>query len=377
MSDKKKILIIADFGSIHLYNYAKNVLSNIKGSIYGFNIAGPIEAIRPNFKQFYDEIGIKLYGGIKLKEGKLKYMITVYKELSKLGSFDICHLHFASHYICPSVYLLRKKYGKIILSFWGSDLYRANAIVRSLYHPLIEKSSAVSFITEDMFEYFKKYFNKESIISKCTLLDFGNLFFQDIDDIGSSFNMNRFYDQLQLNCKKITITVGYCWRSQMRQYEAIKRILPVVDKNYMQIAIPAYGIPENEKKKIQELLDPSGISYVIYDYFMGADEVPALRKLTDIFIHPQTSDALSNAMTEHIYAGSVVINGEWLNYKILDDNKVFYIKFKSIEDLPLVLSKTLKNIDNYQLKAQKNKDIVESFTSWKYWAPKWLELYKQ
>lgn len=376
MNSKKRILIIADFGSIHLYNYARNVLCKCQDSIVGFNIAGPVEDIRPNFMQLYKELGISLYGGIKLKDGKLKYMKTAFLELSKLGTFDVCHIHFASHYICPSIFILRKNFKKINISFWGSDLYRANALVRLMYRPLITASSAISFITVDMLEYFKKYFNRESILSKCTLLDFGNLFFQDIDEISTTSNMTPFYERLHLDCNKMTITIGYCWRSQMRQYEAIERIIPVLDKNKIQLAVPAYGMPASEKERLQKLLNPTGIKYAIYDYFMGVDEVPALRMISDIFIHPQTTDALSNAMIEHIYAGSVVLNGEWLNYKIFDDNKVYYIKFKSMEMLSSVLSQVFQDIEEHTLKAQNNRAIVKTFTSWEYWAPKWLELYK-
>ncbi|NYI50814.1 glycosyltransferase family protein [Macellibacteroides fermentans] len=376
MEKKKKILIVGDFSSIHLYNYSKNVLCDCHAEIWGFNIAGPIDSIRPHFLDAYKQLRINIQGGIKLNEGKFVYIKKTYQVLSSMGKFDICHLHFVSHYICPTIYLLRKNYTKISISFWGSDLYRANIIVRSLYRPLIKKSSSISFITKDMLSYFKKYFSKKSILKKCYILDFGNLFFKSIDIIKQSNDIQQYYDVLQLDCKKITITVGYCWRKEMRQYEALELILPVLNKNIVQIAIPAYGISEYEKLKLNDLLSSYDIKYIIYDYFMGEDEIPVLRRLTDIFIHPQTTDALSNAMIEHIYAGSVVLNGKWLNYQILDDNEVHYIKYKALTELPEVIQDTLRDLEMHKYLAEKNCSIVRTFTSWQYWASKWLELYK-
>ena len=376
--DRKKILIVGDFGSIHLYNYAKNVLLAYDAEIHGFNIGGPINDIRKDFLDLYNQLGIRIQGGYRLKDGKVAYMRKAYKVLSQMGKFDICHLHFVSHYISPLVYLNRKKYSSIVLSFWGSDLYRSNSIIRALCRPLLKRCDSISFITQDMQDYFKLYIKDKSILSKCRILDFGNPFLKTIGMMKQTANVNKeeLCSILHLNPDKLTVSVGYVWRREMRQYEALEQILPVMDKDSIQIAVPAYKIPQREKERIESLINQYGIEYRIYENFMGEKEVSALRVLSDIFIHPQTSDALSNAMLEHIYAGSVVLNGAWLNYEILEEHNVFYVKFNDMESLPSVLQKTLQYFPNEKRKADQNQHIVENFISWEHWAPQWLELYK-
>ena len=375
MNNKRKILIVGDFGSIHIYNYAKNVLAFCDADIHGFNIGGPVCSIDSLFMETYNQLGIKIQGGIKLKQGKIAYMRKAYNVLSKMGSYDYCHVHFVSHYICPIIFLLRHKYTVINLSFWGSDLYRVNYIARSLYRPLIYRSKIISFITTDMLNSFKKLYPQKKLQKTFRILDFGNPFLRTIDSFRQSAERESLYDLIHLNSNKKTLTIGYRWLRKMRQYETLTYILPILDKKNIQIAIPAYGIPKEEKERIDSLISSFDIEHQIYDYFMGEQEVSALRCLTDVFIHPQTTDALSNAMLEHIYAGSVVLNGEWLNYSILDENDVYYLKFKSLSELPAVLQKIISNLDTHQERARKNCDIVRSFISWEYWTPKWLELY--
>ena len=164
----------------------------------------------------------------------------------------------------------------------------------------------------------------------------------------------------------------------MRQYETVLALLEG-NKNYLnkiQIVLPVWGIPDDEYEKLDNLINQSGISYKLFRDFMGPDMVVKFRVSTDIFIHTQTTDALSSAMMEHLYAGTVVINGKWLNYGMLDEKGVYYLKVDSIEDVDPLLETVIASLDEYKEKTLINHDILRDFSSWEAYREKWLSLYK-
>lgn len=374
----KKFLIVGDMNSIHNFNYVKNVLlQHHDFKISAFNTSTPSDS-KQKYYNFYVDNGIRIYGNIGIEQGLFYYIIHSISELIKMDSYDICHVMYINHYICPLLALFSFKFRRIVFSYWGSDLLRSNKLKRILCWPLLIKCDRLSFITKDMQKAFASigtWYLKKS--KDAYILDFGNMFFETIDLYKNNISDDDYKD-LQLLKGKITVGIGYCYRTEMRQYETCKLILEsnLIDKNFIQIAIPAYGMPANVKDKFIKMFELYDVNYVIYDYFMEPNEVSKYRVLCDIFIHSQTTDALSSAMLEHLYAGTIVLNGEWLRYDVLDKENVYYRKFGALKDVIPNLLDVLNNIDIEKLKSSRNREKISSFCSWTYWKEKWDNLYE-
>ncbi len=108
---------------------------------------------------------------------------------------------------------------------------------------------------------------------------------------------------------------------------------------------------------------------------MYEEQVSKLRVITDVFINPQVSDALSNAMLESLYTGALVLNGSWLKYSILDESGIVYYKYDSIEALGKALCSIIDCYESKKKETLFNKKKVYEISSWEYLRKKWLQLY--
>ena len=112
--------------------------------------------------------------------------------------------------------------------------------------------------------------------------------------------------------------------------------------------------------------------------FLSDEEWVSYLLMTDIFVHMQKSDAFSSTLAENLLLGHVVLNAEWLDYKDLEVNDVYYIKV-SFEKLSSLIDNILKNMDKYKALAKENRNKIIRLKSLKYtishcWIPYYKEL---
>lgn len=379
----KSILIIANFASIHVYNFVKNTIETDKYKVSGLSM-GTIDSIPEEYKKYYKENGILITEEDTLpSDNNWTKIKKIRHQLYKLGKFDIVHIHYVKHLYTIGLFLLRNQYKKIVLTFWGSDFYRATFITRWSIAPLLRISNKVTFITPNMKDDFcKKSILHRGLGNRVKILDYGNMMFPFIDTAKEAIINNRedCYSRFGLSSKKNVITIGYVGRPQMQQKEAVDALVANVKKQELlntQIVIPAYGMKEETQKYINKKLSDSQINYKIIPDFLGPNDVSLLRSITDIFIHPQTTDAFSSSMQECFYANAVIINGSWLNYKDAEDAGVYFLKFNNFESLPEVLTDVLNNINYYKNKSSINKKIMIDMCSWDRWRQEWRKLYEE
>lgn len=372
-----RILIVADASSVHIYNYAKNVLFPEGYDITILNTASDRE-IGTTFADFYHSCNIKVLNlqGVK---SAFSFIRNTCKTIEKAGFFDVVHCHSVVYIVSIALFLKKEHFGKVVMSYWGSDLYRIGLFQQILNYPLLIKADKITFITEEMKSFF---LNKAKINCylnhKLHICDIADLFYDDIDAIAGQNIKSELKQRFKLDPNKILVTIGYTGRTQMQQIKAIKAIIEgsKMPLDSIQFAFPGYEMSDETYREIDNYMKDKGVKYKIFRGFMETKDIPYFRTATDIFIHPQTTDALSNSFLEHLYAGNIVINATWLSYPSLEKLKVWYEKFNNFEDLSYVFDRCLKNFEQFLLLAQKNKTIIDCNFSWKYWKIKWLSLYK-
>lgn len=367
--------------SIHIYNYVKNVLckEGYDVTIYYYCSEEKL-VLRDEVSAFYDQYEVKLVRGYNPADyGKFsffKYHKKTVRLLKSLGPFDILHELYIWYYISPAIYRVRHLYKKIVLTYFGSDLYRNSFIERIMTVPSLAAADNITLISTDMMDYFKKspsYLRR--YLKKCSIVDLGNMFYDRIAKL--SRNRGFCKSSLGFNPSKTLITIGYVGRPQMRQYETLKTLLSDtrILNLQVQFAVPAYGISEENYNKIQSLVKDTGTKIIVFRDFMDAEKVSSLRAATDIFIHAQTTDALSCAMLEHLFAGSIVVNGSWLQYGTLMDKNVYYKSFDKFASLSEEIIRIIDNIDKEKDLSSHNREIISQISSWDGLRPLWLKQY--
>jgi len=105
-------------------------------------------------------------------------------------------------------------------------------------------------------------------------------------------------------------------------------------------------------------------------------EIALIRKASDVFINVQVTDQFSGSMQEHLFAENVVITGDWLPYKTLDERGVFMRKVSSVDDVGRELLHVAHNLDSLRKNCLINPDIIWELSSWEKNIQSWVGLYE-
>lgn len=376
-----RVLVAGFASSIHVYNYIKNVLSDGNIEVVLYNTTGTIEGVPKRYLDYYSSQTIRIVNGADSKllqcEGSVRYIKESISIIKGLGKFDYLHLKGITNSVSIIFYLTRKQFSKIIITYWGSDLYRMSRIKRLQTLPLLVRANTITFMSEDMKNYYRRLsWPFRRLLKKSRIIDYGSIIYDSIDRYSN--DINNCKAQFGLDSGKIVCSIGYDGRPQMQHLKVIKAIENVIKdrKNELQIVIPAWGIDKSLRQELKNELEEKGIDYKFFDSFMDIEEIARFRLICDIFIHAQTTDALSCSMLEHLYAGSIVINASWLNYSSLNKEQVYYFSFDSFENLGEILNRVLDDIVQEKNNCCLNKEKIARISSWEYLRDEWKNLYK-
>lgn len=377
---RKRLLLVCFPDNIHIYNIVRNVLLYSSMEITMYSMDGPRSCIRKEYLDFYENNGIKVIDGVELKEvGAASYVSYAYKSIKKLGKFDVLHLHFVSHYLAPVLFLLRRNFSRVLLSFWGSDVRRMNSFKRFLITPLVRYSDNIMFVNEDMKAAFLSSFKhlqyKEPAIR---VMGMGFMFTDGIDSLrgSSALQIKKMKEAFGLSSSKKLIVLGYHGRHAMQQVRSLKSIVSLkgFPLNEVQFIVPAVGMGAEDLHELNEIAK-NDLDVKIFDKFIPNNHIAEFRYIADVFVNAQTSDASSGSMIEYLYAGVLVLNGEWLVYSSLDKRGIYHRVFKDFESLPIVLKEIIENFEQEKEKASKNYLIYGNTLSWEFKRPLWLGVY--
>ncbi len=222
---------------------------------------------------------------------------------------------------------------RVISVFIGSDILRCEGkAIQKLNQALLNTKGKVVCECEKTAAGFQDKITK----TKCdAVIPFGNSILAEIDSI---------YPQGIKECKlnigfpteKLSVCIGYNANPAQQHIKVITELkdLPNSVKDKLHIVVPmGYGGNDEYTKIINDLLKKSGFTYSVMTDFLPPDQTAKLRIATDIFINAQTTDALSSSVVECLYAGSVLLNAEWLIYKELSEKGVLYHQFSRFSEI--------------------------------------------
>lgn len=298
---------------------------------------------------------------------------------------DIIHYHFIISRYAFSLKAAKKTNAKIIATIWGSDMYRLNMSFRkaeAMMHKffqmkLFSASDIITVAHQKMLKDFLKVYGKK-YRRKIRLARFGMPTELELIDRA---NPEHFSKKFAIPTNKLIITIGGSADPLKNQHYVLKEItkLPRSFLNRVFLIVPlTYGNSTYVRKVLQDFKGKFD-NILFLTQFLSFEDIAALRKLTNILIYLPTTDAFSATVLESLYAGSVVLTGEWLPYDLLDEIGVFYIKLKELAPgkLQEFLIDVITKFKEYHEKATDNREKIWRIASWEANIKNWLDIYKE
>lgn len=264
-----------------------------------------------------------------------------------------------------------EKQKEYLISFWGSDALRAKeedfrmdkkSLDGAKYIKLNNQIAEIitNFYTERYgVDYSPKYRGAiDGVINgnkDIFILD--ALTESDINDSEPLFKGD--------NTSKFLVTIGYNGSPRQNHLRTIEVLygLPKELKNKIHLVLPmTYGTPTGYMKKVKDAVSNSGMTYTILDKFLLNKEICVLRKITDVFITLQDTDAFAGSVRSHVYCQNVCLIGDWLDYPMAG-NGVYYENV-NWRNLLNTFTRVLNDYDAHKAKCLPNKERMLPFMTW-------------
>lgn len=300
-----------------------------------------------------------------------KYLILKYNYLK--GS--ILHIQSVSAKYAFLLCFFKKVFSKIIVTFWGSDLLRAEDNKKVLLRVISHFSNIITFETKAFSELFKKQISN-NYNSKIRIVDFGIQMLNDIDDV-KCFDIASFKKQYGICLESKVIAIGY---SRIAEHQHVKVINSLIHSNVNKegifIVFPwTYG---EEHRGYRDQIEDSikgKFDYVFIDNNLTNKDMAVLRCVTDILVNVETTDVMSFSMLETLYAKNIVITGSWLPYDDIYNEGVYMARVDSVDEVGNKIKYLLNNSVDTRVVDQ-NKKIIGKLYRWDNCINKWIDLYK-
>lgn len=370
----KKIAMICEADSAWIRKYIENVLLG-RYEIYLLTHSNQMNAdfYRANNIRVYADDDCNTFQGIR-GLSVLAKLHDLCKNLSE--PMDIIQVHLIDIYktMLFRKILRKNKQARTILTYWGSDLNRRDQKELSYAEKIFDKIDAFTFMTKGLKEKFEERYGKD--YGKGIVVDFGVSAYDAIDrEKGEAQELKGYWG---FPSDKIIVMIGYNGireQNHVPVIESLEKISQEMKEKCHIVLQFSYGVRDPEyAQKVQEAVEESGFTHSIIWDFLDDRKIAKLRLATDIMIHAQTTDALSASILEILYSGGMLINGEWLEYRELDDSNIDYIRFRDYEDLRDKFMDAIQHFDEWKSSKINNRKKLYDMGSWQAVKRKWIDI---
>lgn len=350
-----RYLVIGDAGSMHIFNFVKTVLLPKGYEVHLLTLSS--DPVRENFREFYRENGVvvhsiaeKNYRNLDKKD-KFHRTLNIFRKLNLMNDVpkvDICHIHSVYKTACLMVLLNKKKYKKLILSYWGGDIEDKTPSVIKMRAKCFDRANAITVTVKETYNEFRRIYG-DKYDKKLSICRFATDGLGCIKKLSQEMSRSDCRKNYNIPDGKICITCGYSAYAEQHQDKCLEIIssLPEDIRKKIFVIVPMqYGRFDGEYiKKVKEIGENMDVECRILEEFVPFEISAQLAIATDIYLHLRDTDAFSNALKEHVFAGSYVIKGDWLKYPELDDMKASVESIPSFDELGNRLKEIIEKIE--------------------------------
>lgn len=316
----------------------------------------------------------RIRGGYKLIGS---YLAPFYVKSILTENYDAINIHYLEPVYKRLVPIFKKQAKTVSLSIWGSDFYRVSTKQMSEYKDVLNDIDYIGF--NNLYTLLDFDSRVKGFSSKLRVVSFGIGKFETIRELMAQNTADETKVALGLPLDKIIVTCGYN-ASPAQQHDLILEQLSHLDTAYKRrifLLLPmTYSGTKGYINKIEEMARNIGISYKIIQGFLTQEEIVKIRIATDVVLNAQISDSFSASLQEHLLCGNILIAGDWLPYKILDDISVKYYPVQR-SDFSIKLTEVIEKYDFFKTEVGDNGDKMYAQANWDVRINEWIEnLYK-
>lgn len=371
----KKVLIIGNSHDKHLTRFIKGIRTiNVDYCIDILDVSMRQDICKN--KELYNQVFVvrRTFPNYAYKLPVVckyfKYIDTVRAFNSIACNYKLISIQFLTIQAGFLFNVLKKHGAKLIVTPWGSDIYRIGRIQQWFTKRLINKADYVTLMPNSKFgdDVKAQYSVPEN---KCIPLCLGSDVLDKI--ILDSKTKEVCKEALLGTSENFCIVVGYnasSAQNHLKIIDALRQIKEKLPSNTVLLFPMTYAKEESYLEQVQSSLENLGVKYRIFDSYLSDKEVVNLRKSTDLFIHMQVSDAYSSSLQETLICGQKVINAKWLRYKELEQFGVPY-RLATFDNLSSIIVDVLKE----KKPTIDVSEVLKQYT-WSYQLQKWNILYK-
>lgn len=379
----KKVVFLVNSDNVFLQNYIEELHKAEKMKIT------VISFVKTKRMPFYNKYGVKfIYMPQKQQISNVSsvfYWLRAFMYIKQnKGQIDIAHVHLINcEEALKYAQILKRKNGKLILTYWGGDVYAKSHETYMRERKYLEEAHKINVMADDMKEILNREYDF-AFDKKCEVVSFGNSTLRYTDRYLSKYGEAGLK---RIACKKfsfpmdkLVIAIGYSGRPQQQHIRVIKQIAKydneVKNKIFLYCHMAYDTNTENYMERVKRELKKTGCQYTVNEEYLNASQIAIMKMGVDIFVHAGKYDALSDSMLEYLYAGKKVFNPEWIEYGIFETKGIRDIKYADFEDLGNKLLLAIK--DPYwptEIKVN-NRTKVGEISGWDDLLPQWLELYQ-
>lgn len=294
------------------------------------------------------------------------------------AAYDVCHVIYNEPLY--GVFLaraLRRSARALGVFVVGSDFMRMGSAGRWLQRRLYRLADFVTFNNPVVKSRFNEYY-RGRYSSKLHELYFGLDSLDTIDRICEESTPQENRAALGLPEDAFIVTVGYNGSAAQR-HEAVLRAIAGVRSDLpeeLHVVLPmTYGATAEYRRRIESVATNQELPHAVLADRLNVEAIGHLRLATDVLVHLQPTDSFSASVQEHLYAGSLVINGAWLPYESMKKRGVDYEETQSIDDLPQALARAARRAVSGDVERDGNRRIIRELSAWAVTLNGWCRLY--
>lgn len=328
-----------------------------------------------DYSEYYDNVWICKNDSFLSNIPKVRYVYNLLYMRPFVKSkihhrYDICHIQYlhAKYMICFDI--IRKHCKKIIVSFWGNDLYNSNFIDQVIKKKMINKADVITFSNPQMKKDFNKCYSRKNNIH---IIGYSTDVIDEIID--NSMTKIEAKEYFGISSNSITITCGYTPKKEQQQsriLNSLNKIRSELPENVFLLLPMTYNGYEGNIDKVENYCKVYNFQCKIFKTFLSNNETAILRKASDIMIMVALNDQFSLTLQEYIFTENIIITGDWLPYEKLDEMGIFLYKIRNIENVGYKLLEIINERHNMNNLLSNNRKIIQkfirnhsSFISWK------------
>jgi hypothetical protein len=380
MRPLKSLLVIGDTNSPYVHDYAMQLRKHF-GSSLCLDIFATFPPRRKAGTMPYDHIFGQPVHDTSRFAAKIRYISRPWRLFRFLtgrkGAYDAVHVLYCIQDLLFVGKPLRMAASRLILTVFGSDFFQLSGFKKPWYRKVFQSADFVTSNNSMAMEKIRDDFSLRP--ERLKICRFGN---DTLETIGRLENIpiRVSRELLHLPTGKKIICIGYNYDSIQQHIPVLQSIAENIElrrqKDELFFLVPmTYGTEAGYRARLLDALSRFPFHYLTLEKFLSQEENAHLRRVPDIIIQLQKSDSLSASTQEHMFAGNLLITGDWLPY---DDMVNAGIYFRTVADPRQSGPELLNCLENLEAEKQKctgNRGAIKKLSSWSANIDSWLGLY--